>query len=90
MIFARAAAHHGADTMDSSQLTTAQAEKIKDAIGPTVGYPCRLVQRMERRGFSGDDRFFQRAKAAYDAMYSLSIDLHYRSIPCGVGEPPKK
>jgi len=59
--------------MDSSQLTTEQAAKIRDAIGPTVGYLCRLVRRMERRGFPPDDKLFKLATEAYDKMYHLSI-----------------
>jgi len=75
--------------MDSSHLTTAQAGKIRDAIGPTVGYLCRLVRRMERRGFPPDDKLFRLATEAYDKIYHLSIDLHNRSIQSGVGCPPK-
>jgi hypothetical protein len=76
--------------MDSSQLTTEQAAKNRDAIGPTVGYLCRLVRRMERRGFPPDDELFKLATEAYDKMYHLSSDLHYRSIQSGVGYPPRR
>ena len=79
-----------ADTMESSQLTTEQTTKIRDAIGLTVGYLSRLVRRMERRGLPPDDMLFKLATEAYDKMYHLSIDLHYRSIQSGVGHPPRK
>jgi hypothetical protein len=71
--------------MDSSQITTEQAEKIKDAIGPAFGYLSRLVRRMERRGFPPDDKLSQLATAAYDRMHHLWIDRHYRSCRSGVG-----
>jgi hypothetical protein len=75
--------------VDSSQITTEQAEKIKDAIGPAHGYLTRLVRRMERRGFPPDDRLFQLAREAQDRMQHLWITLHYMSIKRGVGCPPK-
>jgi len=75
--------------MESSQLTTEQTTKIRDAIGPTVG-SCRLVRRMEPRGLPPADMLFKLATEAYDKMYHLSIDLHYRSIQSGVGHPPRK
>ena len=37
--------------MDSSNLSPAQAEKTREALGPTFGYLARLVQRMELGGF---------------------------------------
>jgi hypothetical protein len=75
--------------MDSSQITTEQAEKIKDAIGPAFGYLSRPVQRIERRGFPPDDKLFQLASAAYDRMHHLWGDLHYRSCRSGVGRARK-
>ena len=76
--------------MDSSQITTDQAAKIKDAIGPAFGYLSRLVQRMERRGFPPDDQLFKLATAAHDRMQHLWITLHYMSIKEGVWRPAKR
>lgn len=42
--------------MDSSQLTHEQARRIHDAIGPTVGYLSRLLDRMDKRHFPPDDK----------------------------------
>jgi hypothetical protein len=75
--------------VDSSQITTEQAAKIKDAIGPAFGYLSRLVQRMDRRGFPPDDRLFQLATQAQDRMQHLWITLHSMSIKQGVGRKPK-
>jgi hypothetical protein len=75
--------------MDSSQITTEQAAKIKDAIGPAFGYLSLLVRRMERRGFPPDDQLFKIATAAQDRMQHLWITLHYMSIKEGVGRQPK-
>src|SRR5262245_13276029 len=41
--------------MTSNDLTRKQAEQLRDAIQPCLGYLSRLIERIERRGFPGDD-----------------------------------
>jgi hypothetical protein len=48
-----------------------------------------LVARMEKRGFPPNDRLYQHAKRAYDAVCSLGVELHYLSCKSGVGKNTK-
>ena len=45
---------------------------------------------MEKVGFKPDDPLFANVKAAYDAVFDLSVDVQYRSCSRGVGKPPFK
>lgn len=66
--------------MKSSDFTVQQIETIQGALRPGVQYLRKLSERMENRGFSRDqDRTFQLVLAAYDAVFSLGINLHYLS-----------
>jgi len=76
--------------MDSSDLTTTQAEQIRDALIPHVRYLFRLKTRMERTGFPSGDELFRLTVAAYDSAQSLAMALHYLSCKSGVGRLPKK
>jgi hypothetical protein len=70
-------------------LTPDQARKIHDALGPTVGYLWRLVERMNRTGLDvRDPDLYRRVTAALDAMHALTVELHYPSVGHGVGRPP--
>jgi len=42
-----------------------------------------LRDRMVKRGFPPDDKLRQAACRAYDAVYALSIELHYASCKPG-------
>ena len=75
--------------MDSSDLTTAQAEKMGDALGPYLRYLHRVKRRMEARGFPMTDELFQATNAAYDAAHGLAVSLHYLSCKSGVGRPAR-
>ncbi len=71
------------------KLTTDQAGKIHDAIGPTLGYLARLVERMDRTNLRhGDPKLYALVRAAEDSMHALSVELHYQSCGPGVGRPP--
>jgi hypothetical protein len=75
--------------MDSHDLTSAQAEKMGDALGPYLRYLNRVKRRMEARGFPMTDELFQATKAAYDAAHGLTVSLHYLSCKSGVGRPAR-
>ena len=77
--------HRRTLTTDSSQLTHEQARRIHDAIGPTVGYLSRLLDRMDKRHFPPDDKLRRLATDAFHALKDLAMDTHYRSCRSGVG-----
>ena len=73
--------------MDSSQLTPEQAQRIVDAVGPALGYCCRLAHRMQRIGWKPSDPMYVAAWAAYDALHSLHIAAHYATCRGTGGRP---
>ena len=77
--------------MESSDLTPAQAKRLKESIRPMLGYLSRLKKRMEKRNFPHDDMLLRAVVKAYDAMHALNVELHYLSCESGAGRaPPKK
>jgi hypothetical protein len=65
-----------------------QARKIKEAVGPTLGYFARLVERMDRTDLRHHDpNLYRLVTAARDAMHALGVELHYQSCGHGVGRP---
>ena len=64
-----------------------QIERIHQTIGPALGYLFRLRRRMEQT-LVPKDPLFLLVCHAYDAMHTLSVDLHYRTCE-GVGRPPE-
>jgi hypothetical protein len=71
--------------MDSQQLTTRQAETMRNALIPHVRYLYRMQTRMEKTGFPASDELFQATRRAYDAAQELCMKLHYLSCKSGVG-----
>jgi hypothetical protein len=76
--------------MDSKELTTAQAQAISKSLFRLANYLYRLQSRMVKVGFLPSDPLYLKVKAAYDAVFDLSIDLHYRGCSGGVGRSPTK
>jgi hypothetical protein len=76
--------------MDSKDLTTAQAQAISKSLFRLASYLYRLQSRMVKVGFLPSDPLYAKVKAAYDAVFDLTVDLHYRGCSSGVGMPPKK
>jgi hypothetical protein len=74
--------------VESNELTTTQAERIRDALLPHVRYLYKLKTRMEKTGFPPGDRLFRLTGAAYDSAQQLAMALHYLSCESGVGKPP--
>jgi hypothetical protein len=75
--------------MKSDDLSPAQAEAIKKSLFHLANYLYRLKSRMEIV-FPPNDPLYLKVKAAYDSVFDLSIDLHYRGCAGGVGQLPKK
>lgn len=82
------------EPMDGSKLTPEQAKKIVAAIGPALGYVCRLAHRMQRIGWNASDPMYVEAWRSYNALHALHIHAHYASCtpgtagrPCEPGPP---
>ena len=70
------------------RLTPEQAAKVRQAIGPTVGYLWRLVERLVQVGLdTRDPKLTGLATEARNALHALSVELHYQSCGHGVGRP---
>jgi hypothetical protein len=76
--------------MGSNNLKPWQAQIIGKSLGRHLNHVYRLKSRIERVGFKSDDPLFVKVKAAYDAVFDLSIDLRYRGCSGGVGLSPLK
>jgi hypothetical protein len=67
--------------MNSSDLTSSQADEIYKRLRPASAYLAALERRMAERQFDGDDRLYLEVRAARCAMQLLCKDLH--RIVCG-------
>jgi hypothetical protein len=68
------------------KLTPEQAQKNHDAIGPTLGYLARLLERMDRMNLRlRDQKLYGLVRAAEGAIHSLSVEWHYQSCGYGAG-----
>lgn len=63
--------------MNSRDIQPNQAEQIRRTLQPKIAYILKLKNRMENVGFPPNDPLLVRVRAAYDAMHTLYIDLHY-------------
>jgi hypothetical protein len=72
--------------MDSSLLTTEQAKVLCEQVRRHLAYLRKLHNRMVERGFPPDDKLMQLTEHAYDATHALSVELHYLTCKCGVGQ----
>ena len=68
--------------MDSNDLTRDQAAQIGARIREAMVFVGSLRERMDRRGWNPNDRLYQEAAKAYDALHGLNVSLHY--IGCGM------
>jgi hypothetical protein len=75
--------------MDSTELNTAQAAKMCDAMPPCLGYLYRVKRRMKQRGFPMSDELFRSTNGANDAVQGLCVTLHYLSCKSGVARPTR-
>jgi hypothetical protein len=66
-----------------------QAARLRDGVGPTVGYLSRLRDRMDKVGFVPSDPLYNRVRKAYEALQALFMELHYLSCN-GTGRPSRE
>jgi len=66
--------------MDSHDLTREQVNLLIERLTPTVGYLTRLGERMDRRGFTGDETR-DKVRIAKNAMQDLVMTLRYVNTP---------
>jgi len=71
--------------MDSTKLKAWQARLMYTTLRPALGYLHRMRERMDRRGFPPNDKLLKLTVAAYNAIHSLPVELHYMSCASGVG-----
>jgi hypothetical protein len=71
-------------------LTPKQAEALGQRVGPMLRFLSRCRKRLDSGGFDTHSKFYALVVQAHDAIHSLRIHLHYRSIEHGVAEPPDK
>ncbi|HZZ77528.1 MAG TPA: hypothetical protein VFE62_03360 [Gemmataceae bacterium] len=65
--------------MKRSDLTKEQVKPVAKVVCRQKEYLYRLRDRMQKRGFPQDDPLYQKVDAAYHAVFTLWIDLHYLS-----------
>jgi hypothetical protein len=71
--------------MRADDLTPEQCAQIRESVRPALFYLHRLLLRMDDRHFPPQDPLRLKAKAAYDALHALTVELHYRSCPGQTG-----
>jgi hypothetical protein len=70
--------------------TPKQAEAFRERIAPMLGFVHGCRRRLEARGFHPSSKLYQLVNAAYDALHSLHIELHYIACKCGVWRPKEE
>ena len=73
--------------MDSTRIKPWQAKLMHATLRPALGYLYRLREHMERRGFPPYDKLLKLTIAAYNAIHSLTVELHY--MGCAGGSSTK-
>jgi hypothetical protein len=76
--------------MDSADLTPDQARILREQLAPTHRYLAALRERMVQQAWPADDKVRRLVETAYNAVFELSVELHYLSVEHGVGRPPRR
>jgi hypothetical protein len=71
-------------------LTPKQAEALGQRIGPILRFLSLCRKRLDSGGYDTHSKFYALVVQAHNAIHSLRIHLHYRSIEHGVAKPPHK
>ncbi len=74
----------------NTDLTPKQAEALGQRIGPMLRFLSLCRKRLDRGQYDPHSKFYALVVQAHDAIHSLRVHLHYRSIEHGVGKPPYK
>ena len=75
----------GVTTMD--KLTREQAARLLARVRPMLGFLYRCRRRLDERSYDHESKIYKVIDAAYCAVHSLSVELHYASLARGVGKP---
>jgi hypothetical protein len=73
-----------------TDLTPKEAEALGKGIVPMLRFLSLCRKRLDSGGYDTHSKFYALVVQAHDAIHSLRVHLHYRSIAHGVGEPPHK
>jgi hypothetical protein len=76
--------------MDSRDLTCEQARILRERLMPTQRFLHALHERVHQQAFPPDDKVRQLVDAAYEAVFALSVELHYLSVRSGVGREERE
>jgi hypothetical protein len=71
-----------------SQLTPVQAAAFRDRIRSMLRFLSLCRQRLDTAGYDPNGPLYAAVARAYEAIHALHMELHYQSIPHGVGRPP--
>jgi hypothetical protein len=72
--------------MRSADITTEQSQRLMKQIATHLRYLNRIVERMNRRGFSPTDELYQSAKRSRAALQDLHVAAHYAGCKSGVAK----
>lgn len=67
------------------QLSQEQLQILHHQISQRLGYLSKLIQRMDRRGFTPEDKLYSLATQAFHAMHQLRLEVHARAVGHGMG-----
>ena len=72
--------------MRESDLTPEQANILRERVRGMLAYFHKLRRRMEQRRFPPNDPLWLQVDAAYQALFTLHVSLHYLSCPSGTAQ----
>ena len=75
--------------MTSDDLSTTQAEKLKQQAGFCLRFLNNLCKRMDRVRFEPTDELYRAAQTARNALQDLHVAAHYATCEHGVGRLAK-
>lgn len=76
--------------MNSHDLKKWQLVKMQDDLTPAQRYLNKMVRRMEKSGFPGNDRLYLMTLEAQAAMQKLMMEMHYLGCEPGTVGTPRK
>jgi hypothetical protein len=73
-----------------NDLTPEQAGALGERIVPILRFLSLCRKRLDSGGYDTHSQLYALIVQAHEAIHSLRIHLHYRSIEHGVAKPPYK
>ena len=65
-------------------------DKLAAIVRRDLRFYAKLVTRMERLGFAGNEPMYRAAITAHHAVHGLSVMIHYATCDGGVGKVRQK